>query len=264
MNLQQSASYEPDFFSSLYDIENRHFWFRSRNQVIKQVIQGVLKEFDSSGWILELGCGTGNVLRVLEQSCPNSRVVGMDLFLEGLLIAQKRTQCSLVQGDLRRPPFRAHFDIIGLFDVIEHIADDVQVFRDLNYLLKPGGKLLLTVPAHPKLWSYFDDGSRHVRRYTEPELRHKLEMAGYRVEFLTPYMFALYYPLYLWRTLQTIKNKISPNREENVHLHTKSDLRIMPIMNTIMGWLTSWESTFIRKYKKLPNGTSYLAIACHQ
>ncbi|HYN88796.1 MAG TPA: class I SAM-dependent methyltransferase, partial [Ardenticatenaceae bacterium] len=156
-----AAPYDPQHFAPLFAIEDRHFWFRSRNRVIAAVARQLTADLNARYRVLEVGCGTGNVLRVLERVCARGTVMGMDLFAEGLSYARARTTCTLLQGDMRRPPFDAEFDLIGLFDVLEHLPDDVQVLRDLYAMLAPGGRLLMTVPAGPSLWSYFDEASGH-------------------------------------------------------------------------------------------------------
>jgi 2-polyprenyl-3-methyl-5-hydroxy-6-metoxy-1,4-benzoquinol methylase len=112
------------------------------------------------------------VLRFLEKSCPGGRVTGMDLHGEGLKYARRRVQCPLVQGDVSFPPFGKTFHVVGTFDVIEHIPDDRHILRDLWKLLDHRGTLLLTVPAHPYLWSYFDEAAGHCCRYRLNELRN--------------------------------------------------------------------------------------------
>ena len=140
-------SYDPAFFQLLFEVEDRHFWFRSRNRIIAAWVKRLTSELTPGFRVLEIGCGTGNVLRVLDQVCPSGTVVGMDLFAEGLKYAQQRTSAALVQGDMHHPPFASQFDIIGLFDVLEHLPDDRQVLRDLKGMLRENGTLLLTVPA---------------------------------------------------------------------------------------------------------------------
>src|SRR6266404_4217735 len=138
-------SYDPDFFSELARIESEHFWFRTRNQVIATLVEQTTRNWADGYRVLEVGCGTGNVLQALERACPRGIVVGMDLFAEGLAFARKRTSCPLVRGDLERPGFGVQFDLIGAFDVVEHLPDDVQVLCSIHSMLKPGGMLLLTV-----------------------------------------------------------------------------------------------------------------------
>src|ERR1700747_3398454 len=97
--------YDPEFFSRLARIESKHFWFRTRNQIIATLTKQITKNLTDGYRVLEVGCGTGNVLRALEQGCPRGIVVGMDLFAEGLAFARTRTSCLLVQGNLERPAF---------------------------------------------------------------------------------------------------------------------------------------------------------------
>src|SRR2546426_974449 len=86
-------SYDPEFFFRLASIESKHFWFRTRNRVIATLAEQITKNWAYGYRVLEVGCGTGNVLRTLEQTCFRGVVVGMDLFAEGLAFARTRTSC---------------------------------------------------------------------------------------------------------------------------------------------------------------------------
>src|SRR5580704_14188447 len=152
-----SASYDPNLYESLVAVEDRHFWFRARNRAITAVFESLRDDLKPGYRVLEVGCGTGNVLRDLQTSAVGGNVIGMDLHMEGLRYARHRLDpAMLVQADADFPPFSVRFDVVGLFDVIEHLDDDVGVLRQLRQLVKPGGALMLTVPADPNLWSYFD------------------------------------------------------------------------------------------------------------
>ena len=189
-------TFNPDFFESLFASEDRHFWFQARNRVIAALVRQLTSAWPPGYRVLEVGCGTGNTLRVLESVCTNGLVVGLDLFAEGLRFARSRVQCPLIRGDIRRLPFLPSFALIGLFDVLEHLPDDIAVLRHLREVLLPGGQLCLTVPAHMSLWSYFDEASHHCRRYEPAELEGKLGQAGFEVEYVSQYM-RLLYPL-MW------------------------------------------------------------------
>src|SRR5207302_1171821 len=111
---------------------------------------------------------------------------GMDLFADGLRFARARMpKALLVRGDALHPPFAERFEVVGMFDVLEHVDDDLGVLCALRALIKDHGRLVLTVPAGRALWSYFDEASRHVRRYEVAELRDKLTGAGFEVEFIS-------------------------------------------------------------------------------
>ncbi len=159
------ASYDPVFFDRLVAVENKHFWFRSRDQVIRKLIQQTVVKFQPGYRVLEIGCGTGNVLNVMRKACSQGFVVGSDLFFEGLKFARDRVTCPLIQADLHAMPFQAKFNLIGLFDVIEHIPNDQEILERLKQILVPGGFLFITVPANPSLWSYTDEAAHHFRRY---------------------------------------------------------------------------------------------------
>lgn len=254
-------SYDPAHFAPLFASEDRHFWFRTRNLVISLLAKQLVAGFGSDARILEVGCGTGNVLRVLEQICPPGTVAGMDLFMEGLRFAGKRTVCPLVQGDVHTPPFRRQFDLIGLFDVLEHLPDDLQVLRDLHAMLASGGALFLTVPAHRSLWSYFDTASDHYRRYEQHELQDRLIEAGFRIEYLTQYMVSIFPFVRVGRAAATLRARLRSGKQDRSQEMLYDELRVRPGVNEILLWLLAQENRFIRKRYRLPAGTSLLAIA---
>ena len=129
MNTVPNSSYDRCWFAPIAKVEARHFWFRTRNKVIATVVSQITANLAPGYRVLEVGCGTGNVLRVLEQACPHGMVIGMDMFAEGLYYARQRTSCPLIQGDINKPPFAKQFDLICLFDVLEHLPDDIQAMN---------------------------------------------------------------------------------------------------------------------------------------
>lgn len=254
-------SYDPSYFALLFAIEDRHFWFRARNRIIAGLVSQITANLASGYRVLEVGCGTGNVLRALEQACPRGTVVGMDLFVEGLQHARRRTSCRLVVGDVHTPPFGTRFDLIGHFDVLEHLPDDMQVLRDLNAMLSPEGILLLTVPAHPSLWSYFDEVSHHCRRYELAELESKLIGTSYRVEYITQYMASIFPIVWIGRRLAALIDRRPTDEAGRTHDLAARELRIRPLVNGLLAFLLAQEGRVIARRRRLPIGTSLLAIA---
>jgi SAM-dependent methyltransferase len=254
-------SYDPAYFAQLFEVEDRHFWFRSRNRSISAVVGQIVADLPPGYRALEIGCGTGNVLRVLEQTCLAGTVVGMDLFVQGLQYARQRTGCLLVQGDMDRSPFGMQFDVIGLFDVLEHLEDDDRALRSLDKMLAKDGRLLLTVPAHPWLWSYFDEFSHHCRRYRRADLLQKLEAAHLAVEWLTYYMAACLPLLWLGRTVSGLRHKGFKHGTKGSADLAARDLRVTPVVNEILATLLGLESHLLARRNKLPCGTSLLAVA---
>jgi 2-polyprenyl-3-methyl-5-hydroxy-6-metoxy-1,4-benzoquinol methylase len=254
---KERGGFDPAHFRSLVSVEDQHFWFRTRNQVISTFAEQLISSLKPGYRVLEMGCGDGNVLRFLEAVCGEGCVVGMDLYGEGLQYARRRTACSLVQGDVSQSPFGKDFHLIGMFDVLEHIPNDVGILDDVWKLLEPNGVLLLTVPAHGHLWSYFDEVSGHCRRYETDELRLKLEQAGFAVEFLTEYMASVY-PL-MWLT-RKIKSKVNRGSAKSQDALTE-EVKIVPLINGILSLLLSLESKRLARRKSLPFGASLVAIA---
>jgi len=254
-------SYDAHFFPQLARIENEHFWFRARNRVIATLVEQITKDRASGYRVLEVGCGTGNVLRALEQVCPRGIVVGMDLFAEGLAFARKRTSCALVQGNLEQPGFGKPFDLVGAFDVVEHLSNDLQVFGSIHSMLKPGGMLLLTVPAYQSLWSYFDEASHHCRRYEPAELRRKLNQAGYEIEFLSPFMASIYPLLWLVRRIRSLRRTRKTDSLEVDRALSLQDLRIVPVVNGLLTFVLMQEARLIKSRMVLPFGTSLIVAA---
>ena len=253
-------SYDPAYFSRLFKIEDEHFWFAARNKSIAAIARRLERELQPGYRVLEVGCGTGNVLRVLKQVYTRGTVAGMDLFGEGLAFARARTSCALVQADVHSPPFDVPFDVIGLFDVLEHLPDDKQILRDISDLLSPGGFLILTVPAHMSLWSYFDEASHHCRRYEAAELKRKVLRAGFEIDYFTEYMASIFPVVWLGRRLATLAGRFR-GKEQDADAMATSELRVVPVANTIFNWLLSLEASLISRRRQLPVGTSLMVVA---
>jgi SAM-dependent methyltransferase len=251
------TTYDAQHFEPLFAIEDKHFWFRSRNAAISRLVKPLIANFEPGYHILELGCGTGNTLRVLDQLNTSGAVIGLDLFHEGLHYARQRVSCPLVQGDLRALPFKNQFDLIALFDVFEHLPDDIGILETLFSLLKPGGYLMVTVPASMALWSYFDESAHHCRRYERMELESKLRQTGYTVDFLTPYMAAIFPLVWAGRRFAA---RFSRNTKTEDELLTQ-ELKITPILNDIILFFLTLEARWLGRRRGLPVGTSLLAIA---
>jgi SAM-dependent methyltransferase len=184
---------DPSAFDELAGLEAEHFWFIARNQLIVGLAN---KYFPDARRFLEIGCGTGFVLRAIAKSRPWERLVGAELHPSGLTYARERllSQVELVQMDARDIPGVGVFDLTGAFDVIEHIADDEGVLRGLRAATQSGGGIIVAVPQHPWLWSHADDVAHHQRRYRRGELEAKLLRNGFEVLFSSSFT-ALLLPL---------------------------------------------------------------------
>jgi 2-polyprenyl-3-methyl-5-hydroxy-6-metoxy-1,4-benzoquinol methylase len=144
-----------------------------------------------------------------------------------------------------------------MFDVIEHVVDDVSLLAAAHQLLAPGGALLVTVPAHMSLWSYFDEASNHCRRYEKEELQRRLVDAGFVVEFLSEYMCSVA-PLVWWKRRIAGRSRKGAHRGADL---VKDDLKIYPVINAALSFLLSQEVRWLSRRRRLPFGTSLIAIA---
>jgi SAM-dependent methyltransferase len=263
-SLPSPGGYDPAWFDRLAEVEQRHFWFCARNEVIAAAIRPLLPEIGPGPRVLEVGCGNGNVLQMLRRLCPDGTVVGMDLFAEGLEHARRRCDCRLVAGNILEPPFPAGaFDLVGIFDVLEHIDDDRRALRSLHFLTAPGGSVVLTVPAEPSLWSYFDEAGGHYRRYRRAELAGRLEEAGFTITLLSHFMLTLY-PL-VWTARRWTHRRFSMrtggrNTVNQAELAAR-ELKVRPLLNAVLRAALRWERAWIERRHTLPLGTSLLAVA---
>jgi len=254
------GGYDPRRYQWLATIADRHFWFRARNRVIAALGARLIARLPSGFRVLEIGCGTGNVLRVLERLCGWGVVVGLDLYNEGLHFARRHTHCLLVQGDARALPFGCEFDVVCAFDVLEHFNDDADVLSKISALLKPRGALLLTVSAHMSLWSYFDDATGHCRRYSRSLLAARLADSGYSVEFLSEYMASILPLIWFGRRVVGVARRRFRERISPAEL-THRDFRIIPGLNDLLALLLSLEAVWLARKHRLPFGASLLAVA---
>jgi SAM-dependent methyltransferase len=184
---------DPRSFDALSKVEAEYFWFVVRNELIVGLAN---KFFPQALRFLEIGCGNGAVLRAIAKARRWERLVGSELHPSGLAYARKRLPSGVefVQMDARNIPATAVFDLIGAFDVIEHIADDEAVLRGMRAAAQTGGGVIVAVPQHPWLWSRADDVAYHQRRYRRGELETKLRRNGFEILFSSSFT-ALLLPL---------------------------------------------------------------------
>jgi len=175
----EGTGFDPAHFQVLAQLEAAHFWFQARNEWIVSALQ---RHFADARSFLEIGCGTGFVLQAVARALPHLALSGSELFVDGLSVAAERVpHAQLFQMDAARVPFRERFDVIGAFDVLEHVEDDVGALAGFARALTPGGGVVLSVPQHAWLWSAQDEHAHHVRRYAAQELTQLLEIAGFEI-----------------------------------------------------------------------------------
>lgn len=242
--------FNPEAYAELAALEADNFWFRARNQLIIWAMQ---RYFPHMRRYLEIGCGTGFVLAGVSQIYPRAKITGSEIFSTGLPYALKRVpEAELLQMDARHLPYENEFDLIGAFDVLEHIQEDEMVLHEMKRALRSDGGIILTVPQHPLLWSQQDEFACHVRRYKMGELRNKVKQAGFRVVFETSFVSLLLPAMAASRLLQCKKQFVDDEMAE---------LRLPKILNSAFETVMVAERFLIRMGVRFPLGGSDLLIA---
>lgn len=247
---EDGDGFRAEFFADLAALEEGHFWFRARNRLI----QGALARFfPAARSFLEVGCGTGYVLAGLAQRFPALQLSGSEYFAAGLPFAATRVpRATLYQMDARALPFVDEFDVIGAFDVLEHIRDDDAALRALAGAVRPGGGLILTVPQHRWLWSATDAYACHERRYERRVMLDKLRAAGLRIDYATSFVSLLLPAMVLSR------QRTDAAGEGHDPL---AELRLSPAMNGLCSAVMGAEYGLLRCGMRLPLGGSLLVVA---
>lgn len=246
---EPNSGFKPEFFDDLFYLESRNFWFRARNRLIIWAITAYFKNCQS---FLEIGCGTGFVLTGLTRELPSWDFTGSELYPEGLSYARRRlpVEVELLQLDARFLPFTEKFDVIGAFDVLEHIYEDEIVLEELWKACRTG--IILTVPQHKWLWSGVDDYSCHYRRYERDELLRKLEKAGFEVIRITSFVSVLLPLLAMSRFMK----KNSGESESS-----KAELSLPVVVDCILELCLGLERLALQAGMNFPLGGSLLVVA---
>jgi SAM-dependent methyltransferase len=249
-NAARGGALADDAFERLAAAEQHSFWFRGRNRLLLWALDA---HFPNARSMLEVGCGNGYVLSAIAHAHPRMSVAGSDLSDAGLRHARARMpQATLVRADARELPFEDEFDVVGAFDVLEHIAEDGAALAAMHRALRPGGGLIVTVPQHRWLWSETDRYSGHERRYSRRELAGKLAAAGFRVRRMTSFVTLLLPLMAASRAWQAVSPRpYDPGRE-------------LAVPGRVDAWLERAlriEVAAIARGARLPAGGSLLAVA---
>jgi SAM-dependent methyltransferase len=243
-----SDGFHPEDFSNLAPVEAQHFWFRSRTELILWALRKYAPPTFAS--LLEIGCGTGFVLSGIAKAFPHARLVGTEVFVEGLEFASRRVGAELMQMDARALPYVDEFDVVSAFDVIEHIDEDELVLENLHRAVRPGGVCLLSVPQHMWLWSPVDEEACHKRRYGVRELESKTRRAGFRIERSTSFVTLLLPAMLLSRTKDRQRGRSGG----------PESLRVNPLIGRTLEEVLRIERLFIQAGLSLPVGGSRLMV----
>lgn len=245
--------YPQEGASHCFEVEDRSFWFRHRNHCLTQVV----REFPPAGPIFDIGGGNGYVSLSLTEG--GFEAVLVEPGTVAVRNAKLRGIEQIIWSSFEEAGFKENtIPAVGLFDVLEHIEDDVGFLEKLEKILIPKGKVYLTVPALRLLWSNEDDYARHFRRYTIKEIRAKLEQASFTVEYGSYFFSILVPPVLLLRSLPTklgLRSSLTQEKTRREHLAGKRTL------SALIELVLKCELQFIKRKKKIPIGSSCLLVA---
>ena len=237
-------------YQKLYKLETTYWWHVGRRQILKTLIRKFVLPTRRNKQILDAGCGTGETTKFLSQF---GKVTGIDASKQAIEFCKTRKLRNIWQSTAENLPFEeGFFDLITMLDLLEHIENSTQALKESYRVLKAGGFLLITVPAHQSLWSGHDVALHHKRRYSKKQLKTAIESAGFTVKKISFAVTILFLPILGYRTLQKIffKNKLP-----------QTSYVILPDwLNTTFINLLKLEA-WVLKYGNLPFGTSLICIA---
>lgn len=246
---EENESYSPEFFQMLAALQAASFWFRARNRLIVWALQ---RHFPTARSFLEVGCGTGFVLEAIQAAWADLTITGSEIYTAGLEFARQRLGAvELLQLDASALPYSNEFDVIGAFDVLEHIEADQIVLQQMHQAVRPGGGIILTVPQHMALWSMTDEYARHVRRYSAAELVSEVSVSGFDILRTTSFVSLLL-------PLMVVSRRKLQREGENRLL---SELSIGGILNSLFEATMNFERLLIERGVSFPFGGSLLLVA---
>jgi ubiquinone/menaquinone biosynthesis C-methylase UbiE len=240
----------PEEYGRMYEREDSYWYFQGRRAIISGLLRRNLPIKSRPLRVLDVGCGTGLMLEHLQGL--GQRPVGLDKHELALSFCRKRGAKSLLRADVTRLPFRDDsFDVILALDLIEHVEDDRGLLDEFRRVTSRGGRAMITVPAHPFLWSEHDEALHHIRRYRRGPFLELLREAGFRPVRYTYAISLLFGPIVVFRQLQRLfKGRDRP----------KTDLIVLPrALNRLLIELLRLEGAFLRR-ANLPVGVSIFAL----
>ena len=229
-------------------VDDHHWWYRGRRRIIRAELDRL--PLPRPAAVLDAGCGSG---RTMLELIDYGTVSGLELDPDAAEMARARGHGEVITGRLEMLPWDdASFDLITCLDVIEHTPDDGPALRELLRVCRPGGFLLVTVPAYPALWSRHDVDNHHFRRYTRRSLRAAVTGAGWTVSRLSAFNSVLLAPAAAVRLGQ---------RHLGVGNGPGSDLDVGPAwLNRVLEQPLRAEAGWLATGRTLPAGLSIVAV----
>lgn len=237
-------------YAIMDEVEGSHWWFVGRRAILESFLNGIVQKLrtpHSALRILDIGCGTGANLEMLERF---GEAEGVDVSDDALEFCRQKG-LTAQKGLAEKLPFADEtFDLTTALDVVEHLDEDVAGLKEMYRVTKRGGYSLIFVPAFMWLWGVQDDVSNHRIRYTKKQIVERLEKAGYTIERATYANWTFFAPILAGRTLMKITG-IKPESENNITVSA---------LNGVFGKLFGVERFWLRNFD-FPFGVSIVVVA---
>jgi len=240
---------DTETYAAEAETEETHWWFVGRRRLFAREISRL--EIAKSAAVLDVGTSTGSNLRLLAD-LGFVRASGLEMSEDAIRYCRAKGFARLCCGDVCDLPFAdASFDLVLATDILEHVEDDQRAVREIARVLRPGGHVLITVPAFPSLWGLQDRVARHRRRYRMGQLCERLSAGGFSVDRAYHMNFLLFFPIWAARRLIDL-----------LGVRIDSEARInSPLLNLVLRAIFSVD-TAVASHLRPPFGVSILAIAC--
>jgi SAM-dependent methyltransferase len=257
--------FDPQEFTTRSWLEEHHYWHVHRRAVIHSALKGL---FNSRQRLLEIGCGVGTVATHLNRR--GFHVDYADVHKLGLRYAYDAVQQSISAPDKHRfyrldisttaPP--VGYDGYLLFDVLEHLPDDIQVFANIAQAIKGGGRsalLVLTVPAFQHLWTSWDMLQHHRRRYSAQSLNRLAQRAGLRIMRLSHFFTPLYPMIVVDKILRAATARLPSSMRNRKKLEDYPQGKNHRVLDALVPLVLTPERLWLRRWN-LPLGASLLCV----
>jgi SAM-dependent methyltransferase len=236
-------------FQMMLNLAGDHWWWRGRLAVVLAEIEKL--PLSRPVQVLDAGCGVGSML---DELAGYGHIAGFDVNPEAVEVTRARGHEEVLVGSLDAIPFEdGRFDLITCLDVVEHLPNDTAALSELRRVTRPGGYVIVAVPAYEAMWSQHDVACQHYRRYRSATLRRACELAGWTYLRDTYFMSLLFPPAAVVRFTDRLRGRVAPDG--------KSDFeRTPPALNKPLAGVLKLEAKAVARGRRLPAGLSLLAV----
>ncbi len=229
--------------------EKEFWWYVARRKILKSVLSSLKI---NKGHVLEVGSGTGGNVALLSEYGDYYGIDKEKLAIDFSEKSHPKHNFKQINVPSELSEINQKFDLIAVFDVIEHVDDDKQTLTQLSHLLNDGGQIVITTPAFPFLWSSHDEVHHHFRRYTKTKLLDLCEDSGLKIKYHSFFNFYLFPVAVMVKLLNKFTRKNKPH---------KSNISVL--LNKLLGGIFGYEAKWLPKHR-FPFGVSHLVVLYSQ